>query len=118
MNISCGAKANPLTNSDMNWTKTHGSASTFTETKVTIHSNSSITYLRNDLEIAIVTKDDYGKYQCMAFNGLGVARDDVWVYIRCKLYINLMTWLHDYNKEWLAKPYRDFCESTEYSYSC
>lgn len=84
LQLDCGIKANPLTVDNVTWTKVAGPTFPLTETKSQTHSNSSITYILNTLDLSTANKDDYGKYECIGANHLGQVSDSVWVYVKCK----------------------------------
>jgi len=82
--VACNIKANPLTIDNVTWTKVAGPPKILSEAKLETHSNSSITYIVNTLEITSGAKDDYGKYTCTGVNYLGQISASIWVYIQCK----------------------------------
>lgn len=87
MTLQCGIKANPFETGNITWTKlsgSNGAGAAFTELKTVVSSNSSITYIQNDLGITSVTKEAHGQYQCLGQNDLGSVSETVWVYVNCK----------------------------------
>ena len=59
-------------------------ATSFTQVRSVSSSNSSITYIKNELQIATISKDAQGQYKCYAENELGNVTNTVWLYVNCK----------------------------------
>ena len=85
VNMSCVIFGDPLSETNMNWTKINGdSATSFTVEKVVIFSNTTVTFIRNSLIIASSSKTDFGKYECRAWNHVGTVSRQTQTVVKCK----------------------------------